>query len=271
MQFALNQSCFPNETVDDNVELVADAGFDGFEPNLTEDGPLCNDDGVAHVADLADEHDLSVPSISTTLHWDYPLSSDDATLREEGIDRAERMLEAADVLGADTILLVPGVLEATPDYDVAYETALQSVRTLAKSAPTDVTVSVENVGNGMLMTPIEFAAFVDDAAEAGDVGAYFDVGNALYYDQRPDHWLRILSDRLTKVHVKGYGHDVGITYPLQGDVDWPAVTDALEDIGYDGWITAEVPPYSHRPDLTPRHVLESIRAGLGVHNPFDST
>ena len=34
-----------------------------------------------------------------------------------------------------------------------------------------------------------------------------------------------------------------------GDVDWPAVRDALAATGYDGWLTAEVfPHYSFHPE-----------------------
>jgi L-ribulose-5-phosphate 3-epimerase len=36
---------------------------------------------------------------------------------------------------------------------------------------------------------------------------------------------------------------------LEGDADWPAIMQALADVGYDGWATAEmVPPYQHAPD-----------------------
>lgn len=270
MEFALNQSGFPVGDLEENVRLIAEAGYDGFEPNLTRDGPLRDADGVAHVTALAEEYDLSIPSISTTLHWDYPLTSTETEVRDMGLGHATRMLEVADSLGADTILIVPGVLEATPDYDDAYEMALHAVRELARNAPSGVTVAVENVGNGLLLSPREFGAFIDAASDAGDVGAYFDVGNALYYDQQPAHWIRHLNDRIAKVHVKGYDHDVGVTYPLQGDVDWVAVREALGEIEYDGWITAEVPPYDSRPELTPRHVLESMQAGLDAQNTFES-
>lgn len=271
MEFALNQSGFPVDELEENIRLIAEAGYDGFEPNLTSDGPLRDDDGVARVDALAEEYGLTVPSISTTIHWDYPLTSPETEVRDAGLRHATRMLEVADSLGADTVLIVPGVLQAVPDYDDAYEAALRAVRELARTAPSGVTVAVENVGNGLLLSPREFASFVDAASDAGDVGAYFDVGNALYYDQHPAHWIRHLNDRIAKVHVKGYDNDAGITYPLQGDVDWEAVAGALDDIGYDGWITAEVPPYESRPELTPRHVLESIREALGARNAFESS
>ena len=45
-----------------------------------------------------------------------------------------------------------------------------------------------------------------------------------------------------KIHIKEYGKDKRFNYALgEGEIDWPEVTKALVDVGYDGWISAEVP------------------------------
>lgn len=262
MRFALNATGFPSSDLDSSFDCVADAGFDGVEPNLRADGPLHEESGRDRIRHLAENRGLDVPSVSTTVHWDYPLSAADDR-RDEGVELAKTMVDAAGALGADTVLVVPGVLEADVPYDEALDRARESVAEIARhAAGTGVTVAIENVGNDLLLSPLEFREFVDDAAEAGPVGAYLDVGNLLYYGQHPGHWLCLLGDRVAKVHVKGFSREGGTTYPLQGDVDWPAVRAALDDVGYDGWVTAEVPPYDHRPELTPGHVLESVRAAL---------
>jgi hexulose-6-phosphate isomerase len=87
------------------------------------------------------------------------------------------------------------------------------------------------------------------------------VGNVRRFG-RPEQWLRILDERITRVHVKDYQTDIdtidAFTYPLQGDLDWPAVDDALADIGYDGWITAEIPPYETHPEQMPPQLLHNL-------------
>jgi len=265
MQFGLNDTGFPygDDRIEESLSVLAEAGYDGAEPNYKEGGLLASEAGIERFAEAAADQDLAVPAVSTTVHWEHVLSSPDAAVRERGIEAGQTMVEAADALGADTALIVPGVLAADPDYETAYATALDSVREIAAHAEgTGVAVGIENVGNDMLLSPREFREFIDAASEAGPVGAYFDVGNVLYYGQHPDHWLRTLGDRVLKVHVKGYDRDSGSGMPLTGDVDWPAVAAALDDIGYDGWVTAEVGPYQHAPALTPRHILESIEAVL---------
>jgi hexulose-6-phosphate isomerase len=138
------------------------------------------------------------------------------------------------------------------------------VRELAGvAAEHDVPLAIENVWNDFLLSPLEFAEFVDRATEDGPVGAYFDVGNILAYGH-PEQWIRILGDRIQKIHVKDYDTDIGtsegFTYPTQGDVPWDAVADALGGVGYDSWITLEASPYPTGGEQMPRQSLECLEA-----------
>jgi len=96
MRFALNQMGFPEEGLLENARLLADAGYDGIEPNLTDDGPLWDDEFVEELADELERLGLDVPAISTTLHWERRLSAADDETRAAGIDAGERMLEVAE-------------------------------------------------------------------------------------------------------------------------------------------------------------------------------
>ncbi len=97
----------------------------------------------------------------------------------------------------------------------------------------------------MFYSPLEFAAFIDRAGSAR-VGAYFDCGNVLGYHQHPQHWIRILGSRIKRVHVKDFKRSVGSLEGfcdlLEGDVPFPEVMAALQGIGYDRTLVAEVGP-----------------------------
>ncbi len=65
-----------------------------------------------------------------------------------------------------------------------------------------------------------------------------------------DQWVRILGKRILKVDVNEYSRkkqtDEGITKGFDvklgdGDSDWSKVSQALNEIGYSGWGSAEVP------------------------------
>jgi hexulose-6-phosphate isomerase len=74
-----------------------------------------------------------------------------------------------------------------------------------------------------------------------------DCGNILRYGW-PEQWIKILDRRIAKVHFKEFsrelankkGNSAGFNVQLrEGDVNWPAVMDALDQIGYSGWVTLE--------------------------------
>ena len=79
------------------------------------------------------------------------------------------------------------------------------------------------------------------------VGAYLDVGNTLPHSL-PEHWIYVLKDFLKAVHVKDFNmNKLEFGIPLYGDVNWLGVKRAFEEIGYDWYLTIEVPPYKGDP------------------------
>ena len=260
MYFGLNQAGFPTDDFAETCELLASAGYDGIEPNYTAKAPISNAEGRQRMKQTAETYGLSIPAVSTLHHWEYPLSSSDESTRRKGLEISREMVDAASTFGADEVLIVPAVVTPSASYERCYDRALESVRELAEyGAERDVRVAIENVQNDFLYSPSELREFVEAAAGAGPVSVYFDVGNGLRWGL-PDRWIEELGEHISKVHVKDWLTDAHRpTYPLQGDVDWPSVVGALETINYEGWITAEVPPYESFPHRMPTQVLENMR------------
>ena len=91
----------------------------------------------------------------------------------------------------------------------------------------------------------------------------FDGVNVVYAGY-PEQWIRILGKRIKKVHFKDFRRNPGglnsFVDILAGDVDWPAVMQAFEDIGYDGWATGEmIPAYGHASD----QIMYNTAASMG--------
>jgi sugar phosphate isomerase/epimerase len=85
--------------------------------------------------------DFSVSLLATGLYWSYTLTSDNEKIREKAKSIVKKQLDAASLLGVDTILVVPGAVgvDFVPDseviaYDVAYERALEAMKELAPYA-----------------------------------------------------------------------------------------------------------------------------------------
>lgn len=238
--------------------LAKDAGFEGVEVALDETGEVSltsTERELLAVRRQAADAGIALYSVASGLYWQHWLTADDAAEREKAKDIVRRQLDTAAALGADTILVLPGCVNAFSDpdrivdYAAAYDRALEAMRELAPYAEgVGVSIGLENVWNKFLTSPLELRDFIDRVGSPF-VGSYLDVGNILA-NGYPDQWIRILGERIKKVHFKDYRTAVGgldgFVDLLAGDVDYPAVMRALCDVGYDGWVTAEmIPAYRH--------------------------
>ncbi len=243
------------------MELAKDAGFDGLELALDEHGLVSMDsteEDLAKVKAMAEEIGIELYSVACGLYWTYNYTSANAENVKYAKEITKKQLWVASKLGCDTILVVPGAVEVAFDpgevveYDVAYNRALEALRELAPVAEElKVSIGVENVWNRFLLSPMEMADFIDKVG-SDYVGSYFDVGNVLFSGY-PEHWIKILNKRIKKVHFKDYRRKAGDLHGfvdiLAGEVNWPAVMEQFEKIGYDGWVSAEMlPPYANYPE-----------------------
>ncbi len=267
MQIGINRwTIAPHHSLAASFELAKTAGFNTIEINIAEDGELhtkVTQEEVEAIVRSAREVGIGLSSLSTGLGWRYPLTSPDPAVRAQGIANIRKQLEVAQWMGVDAILVVPGVVNGDVAYDDAYTRAQEALRELIPDAERHgVSIGVENVWNKFLLSPLEFARFLDEIGSPY-VGAYFDVGNVLVYGY-PEQWIRILGHRIKRIHVKDFKTNIGnitaFCNPLQGDVAWHKVKEALVAIGYDGAITAEVDGYNTLPEIGLRHIAESLRA-----------
>lgn len=242
--------------------LAKDAGFDGVEVALDEKGLISlesTEEDAKKVKAMAQKAGIELYSVATGLYWSYNYTSEKEENRKKAKEITKKQLQVAAWLGCDTILVVPGAVNVAfepgsevVDYDVAYDRALEALKELAPVAEElKVSIAIENVWNKFLLSPLEMRDFIDKVG-SDYVGAYFDVGNVVYCGY-PQHWIKILGDRIKKVHFKDYRYSVGsldgFVDLLAGDVDYIGVMAEFEKIGYDNWATAEMlPPYKQYPE-----------------------
>ena len=230
-------------SIEEKFRLLKDLGFDGVE--MDSPNELDNREIVA----ARDKAGLEIPGVINSVHWKSPLSSPDPKVRKECFDSMITALKDCKAYGGTTVLLVPGVVNADVSYEDAYIRSQQEIRNLVPYAKeTGVKIAIENVWNNFLLSPLEAAKFIDEI-NSPMVGWYFDIGNIVRYGW-PEQWIRTLNRRILKLDVKEYsrekqrnegvskGFDVELT---EGDCNWPAVNLAIDDIGYEGWASAEVP------------------------------
>jgi hexulose-6-phosphate isomerase len=178
-------------------------------------------------------------------HWQYPLSSADPEVVRRSIAGMKTSLTNAAQWKAKVVLLVPAVVDRNTTYADAWARSQRVIREelLPIAAGFKVTIGVEEVWNKFLLSPLEFARYVDEFKSPW-LKAYFDVGNVVLYGY-PQDWIRTLGKRIVRLHLKDFKMDrsagrfewknIG-----EGDIDWQEVRRALADTGFEGWATTEI-------------------------------
>jgi len=210
----------------DKFKILQDLGFDGTE---------------IHVTQKVDRHEVRRAIDATGVVVHGFLNSFKPDLKYA--------IDMAKFYGGSSVLVVAGRVNQDHPYDQVYREQHDRIAAaLPYAEQQGIRLLVENVWNNFLLSPLEMARFLDEF-DSPAIGAYFDVGNVVRFGW-PEQWIRILGQRIVKLDIKGYsrkkqlneglrkGFDVEIG---EGDCGWPAVRQALAEIGYtSGWATAEV-------------------------------
>jgi len=220
--------------------IARDAGFEAIEI-----GTVNEAERAAEIREAAQKSGLRIHSVMNADHWRLPLSSGDPEVVNGSVRGMETSIRNAVLWGADAVLLVPAVVDAKTSYRDAWTRSQRVIRErlLPMARDMKIVIAVEEVWNKFLLSPLEFARYVDDF-ESPWVRAYFDVGNVVFYGF-PQDWIRTLGSRIVKVHIKDFSFERKEGRLLwknmgEGEIDWPEVRKALDETGYTGYVTTEL-------------------------------
>ena len=163
-----------------------------------------------------------------------------------------RIFEFAGLLGAECIVVHPMVFH--PHRLRAEECFYKNMELYTRLAPyakdAGIRIAIENMwerdnATGKIIAatcddPYEHARYFDALSDPEAFTLCLDVGHAALTGGAPDESVRILGKRLGALHI----HDVDLvndshTMPGLGKVNWRAVTRALGESDYNGYLTLE--------------------------------
>jgi L-ribulose-5-phosphate 3-epimerase len=225
-------------SVHDAFRLAKDSGFEEIECPTTPEQAKAEE-----MLDASKKAGIRIHSVMNQAHWSSPLSSPDPAVVEKSLEGMRASLNNAKLWGADTVLLVPAVVNADVSYAQAWERSQRQIRRLIPIAQeSKIIIGIEEVWNKFLLSPLEFARYID-SFESPWIKAYFDVGNVAISGY-PQDWIRVLGKRIVKLHIKDFKFEKNVAswMPLkEGAIDWRAVYAALAEINYKGTATVELP------------------------------
>ncbi len=213
--------------------LAKESGFDGVEWD-----DISNPDEAVKIQELARK--IGVPFHGVVFGgWHAPLSDPDPAVTEKGLEGMHNAITCAKAMEVKTCLLVPAVVKAEVPYDEAYKRSQDNVRKLVEhAAEAQIIIGLENVWNKFLLSPMEFARYIDEI-DSPWVKMYFDTANSLVQGFS-EHWMQILGKRIIKVDVKDFSRKEHKFVPVgDGDANFKEITRILKEWNYSDFLTSE--------------------------------
>src|SRR5260370_41271994 len=140
MKKSIGDNLFAKDwTLEQGLALVKKSGFDGVELWLG-DKPWfqvnTSDAEVRALRRKVEDVGLTVSDVANSLDWDENISARDPRIREKAFRHIERQIETAQLLGADSTLVVAGLVTAEIPYNEVYGRTIESLKALGENAST---------------------------------------------------------------------------------------------------------------------------------------
>ena len=217
----------------EKYKALKEAGFQGVEPM----SHMSQDD----VVKALDESGLKAASVCCSTHWQLTLSHPDPATRDKGLEGLKHSLRDAKRYGANSVLLVPGVVNKQASFEECWQRSIEQIRkAIPLAEELGVKIGIEDVWNNFILKPEDAVRYLDEINSPW-VGWHFDIGNVIKYNA-PESWIPLLGQRILKLHIKEFSKAKGFGVQFfEGDNNWPAIMKALDDAGYQGWGITEQP------------------------------
>jgi L-ribulose-5-phosphate 3-epimerase len=231
--------------LDEAFRQVKRAGFDGYEITVGQKLTLETSPGeLKSIAAAARDAGVTIVTLSVSAPFSKcPLNHPDAAVRAQGVDVIKRSIDIARALDSGTILLVPSRVGSGAKLMYGYEetwkrTSEELRQAIPYAGQAKVVLTIENVWNKFLLSPLEMRAFVDQFHTPW-LQSHFDIGNVMQFGY-PQDWILTLGPRIKRVHLKDFNVQTNRFVPLmEGDASWKAVMEALVKVDYRGWLSPE--------------------------------
>ena len=280
LRFAYNTNGTANHRLDDAIRLIKDSGYDGVA--LTLDihhlDPFAENWVVEadRVASLLEKLELgSVIEtgarflLDPTAKHEPTLVTADAAGRTRRIGFLKRAIEIAQVLKSEAVSFWAGVPKEGVDRQAAHAWLVEGLTEVAAYAQEKGVVAALEPEPGMLIETLDDYA----ALNLPNLRLALDTGHCLVTQERdPAGAVHEFAPSLGTVAIEDMKRGEHIHLPFgEGDMDVPAVLDALDAIGFEKLVCVELSRESHRADVMVPQALDYLRTcrrpGPGLPQP----
>ncbi|MHC3438065.1 sugar phosphate isomerase/epimerase family protein [Natrialbaceae archaeon A-gly3] len=186
----------------------------------------------------------------------------DEKARRWRVEYTKRAIDLAETVSAPAVCLATGrPLPGTPPEE-AREYLYRSLGEILDYAePRGVEVGIEFEPELLVENTAETLAVIEEIGRDA-LGVNLDIGHAAVYGEDVTESIERCAGSITGVHIEDIvGGRRGKHYhriPGEGDLDFRAIFDAFDDVGYDGFVTMELYTYPDEPDRAAREAYDAL-------------
>jgi sugar phosphate isomerase/epimerase len=283
MQLAFASSAFRRFSLTEAFAAIAEAGYGAVEimcdaPHAYP--PQLTPNDVARIVTALGEHRLAVSNLNafmmTAVHGpapdtDLPRVANDFWLpsyvdadpadRRKRIDHTVGALALAAQVGSRTISIEPGGPLNGGDEARAWDLFADAIAECAEHAERHgVSICIEPEPGLLIERPDQYLRFMDRVSTPM-VGLNLDVGHFFCVGEDPAEAARRLGPHIRHIQIEDIAASREHRHLVPGDgaIDFAAFRRALDDVGYDGFVTVELYPYLDDPREAARRSLALLR------------
>ncbi len=273
MQLAFSTNAYLHHSFADTVSRLAGIGYQGIE--IMADVPhawpayLLPEQKQA-IRDALAKHQLSISNINAFMmhavndhrqkYWHPSWIEPDPHYRQVRIDHTKRALTLAKDLGATCITTEPGGPLEGRSWDECLKLFIEMLKPVVEHAEKEqILLLVEPEPDLLIETADQYLEF-SSKIHSPYLGLNFDIGHSFCVKDDPAETVRRLGKLVRHVHLE----DIAATrvhhhlIPGEGVIDFAATLRALQEIGYEGWVTIELYTCHDQPDDAARISRERV-------------
>ncbi|MFP4249199.1 MAG: sugar phosphate isomerase/epimerase family protein [Armatimonadota bacterium] len=240
-------------SADTAIRRIAAIGYEGVEVCLEHPGLEPEEINVlrgAALATVAAGESIEVATVS------YHGDRDPLRLRWK---RALRAIELTSSMGTGILIINaprPGP-DAPGDLQQQFEDQLE--HQLERAERLGVILAIEPEP-GLLVDNVDDAFALIQQMGSEHLRVNLDVGHAFLTEDDVPAAIRRLGDLIVAAHIEDMPRgEHRHLIPGEGDMDLPAIIEALHDIGFDGWLTVDLFDIADAPDQAAEASLARVR------------
>lgn len=270
MKLAFSTNAFKRHSLEDSIREIAKIGYGGVEilcdvphayPSAFGDGQIrslkstlasCN-------VQISNLNAFTLYAIGDVYRPSW--IEDDGHAREARVQHTIDCIRLAKKTGAKHLSTEPGgpVPQSADLQELEQMFSAGLARAAEVAEEEDVRVLIEPEPGLLIENSRQFRQFMTKIG-SDHVGLNFDIGHFYCVNEDPAKLVYELSDYIAHFHLadiassRVHNHLI----PGRGSIDFRPAFDAMDDIGYDGFVTVELYPYQESPVEAAREAYEYL-------------